>query len=394
MNLPSTEQFPNDPEKLPPARRRRAIRLLVPLDADERAAKLERIVQRASPTFDFFVWSVLASIVMAVGLYLDNPAIIVLGVVLAPMLAPFSGLALGAITGSARFFFQSLLVMLLGSLLVLTGGWLVGVLSSNQPVSSLTQARFITQISWIHLVVMSIGAIMTSLAIIKMETPHFHPALPSIILAYQLYLPLSAAGFGLGAAIPHFWPDGLVIFALHLSAGVLLSVLTLSLKGFRPLTMFGYTVSSFIALSGIIVLIGASGAGAVFTASLGIPTPIPSATPTLTATPTFTATPVPPTPTPTATLTPTPTLTPTHTPTSTPTPVYAIVRAGNSDGVRFRSEPGGNTLGFLTNNTLVILLPETVELDGVIWAHIIVPGGQDAWIVQSLVAIPTATPSP
>lgn len=394
MNLPTTEQFPNDPEKLPPARRRRAFRLLIPLDADDRADKLERIIQRASPTFDFFLWSILASFVMAIGLYLDNPAIIVLGVVLAPMLAPFSGLALGAITGSARFFFQSLLVMILGSTLAIAGGWLVGAFFSDQPVSLLTQAHFITQISWVHLVVLTIGAIMTSLAIIKMETTQFHPALPSVILAYQLYLPLSAAGFGLGAKIPHLWPDGLVIFSLHLSAGVLLSVLTLSLKGFRPLTMFGYTVSSFIALMGIIVMIGASGAGAVFTASLGIPTPIPSPTPTFTSTPTLTATPVPPTPTPTATLTPTATPTPTFTPTPTPTPVYAIVRTDSSNGVRYRSEPGGSTLGFLINDTLVILLPETVELNGVIWAHILVAGGQEAWIVQSLISVPTATPTP
>ena len=49
MNLPTTEQFPNEPEKLPPARRRRAFRLLVPLEADERASQLEKIVQRASP---------------------------------------------------------------------------------------------------------------------------------------------------------------------------------------------------------------------------------------------------------------------------------------------------------------------------------------------------------
>ena len=246
------------------------------------------------------------------------------------------------------------------------------------------------------MIILSIGAVMTSLAIIKIniESPQFHPALPSVILAYQLYLPLSAAGFGLGASIPHLWPDGLVLFALHLSAGVLLSVLTLSLKGFRPLTMFGYTISSFIFLLGIVVLIGASGAGAVITAELGIPTPIPSATPTFTATPTLTATPVPPTATSTATFTPTATLTPTQTPTLTPTPVYAIVRTNSAEGVRFRSEPGGTTLGFLSNETVVILLPDTVELDGVLWAHIIVSGSQEAWIVQSLISLPTATPSP
>jgi hypothetical protein len=38
MTLPNSEQFPDDPDSLPPARRRRARRLLAPLNADERAA--------------------------------------------------------------------------------------------------------------------------------------------------------------------------------------------------------------------------------------------------------------------------------------------------------------------------------------------------------------------
>ncbi len=394
MNLPTTEQYPHDPEKLPPARRRRALRLLVPLEADERASQLERIVQNSSPTFDFFVWSLLAAVVMAVGLHLDNPAIIVLGVVLAPMLAPFSGLAIGVITGSTRFFFQSLLVFLFGSLLAFIGGWIVGLMTNQHMISSLTQARFITQISWIQWIILTVGAFKVSLGIIKTEPSQSSQVSSSVILAYLLFLPLAAAGYGLGAGIPNIWPDGLVIFSLHLSIGALLSILFFFIKGFRPLTMFGYTVSSFLLLLGVVILIGASSAGAVFTANLGIPTPIPSPTPTFTPTPTHTATPIPPTPTATPTLTSTATLTPTTTFTPTPTPVYAVVLADASDGARFRSEPGGTTIGFITNNTQVILLPGTADVNGVTWVHIIAPNGQHAWIVQSLVALLTPTPSP
>jgi hypothetical protein len=62
--------------------------------------------------------------------------------------------------------------------------------------------------------------------------------------------------------------------------------------------------------------------------------------------------------------------------------------------VRFRSEPGGTTIGFLRSDTLVIVLPDTVEQDGVIWAHIITPDGTEGWIVQALLYLVTATPSP
>jgi hypothetical protein len=55
-------------------------------------------------------------------------------------------------------------------------------------------------------------------------------------------------------------------------------------------------------------------------------------------------------------------------------------------------EPGGETAGFLSNDTLVILLPETMEKDGKEWIRIIAPGGIQGWIVKSLVMIVTATP--
>ncbi len=396
MNLPTTEHTPDNPENLPPARRRRARRLLTPIGADERAEFLDKLVHRTFPTLDFFILSLITASVMVLGLYWDSPAVIVLSVALAPMMAPFIGISLGAVTGSARLFFNGLVSLLIGSALAFFAGWVGGQILGAQVSSDLTQARFITQISWINIGVLAAAALMTTLHTVHLdyEIPQFHPALPSTVLAYEIYLPLVAAGFGLGSNIAHLYPDGIVVYALHISWGILLSALTLAFLGFRPLTLFGYSLSSVVALLGIVVLIGVSGAGAAVSGNLGIPTPVPSPTPTQTATLTPTATPVPPTATLTPTATATATLTPTSSPTPTPTPVIAIVFTGADEGARYRAEPGGKTIGFLADNTRVIVLPETVEKDGTWWAHVIVPGGEQAWIVQALILVPTPTPSP
>jgi Bacterial SH3 domain len=86
-------------------------------------------------------------------------------------------------------------------------------------------------------------------------------------------------------------------------------------------------------------------------------------------------------------LTPTPTLTLTP----TPTPILAIVRADLPEGVRFRAEPGGETIGFLVNGTLLILLNESVEKDGIAWVKVQTVEGTQGWIVQELVLQVTAT---
>jgi uncharacterized membrane protein len=394
MNFPRIEEHPDNPDDLPPARRRRAHRLLAPLDADERAAFLDRVAHRAAPSYDFFLLSLLSGVILSAGLLLDSNAVLILGAALAPLMAPLVGVALGTVIGSTNLFVRNLLGLLVGCLIVFVAGWLVGLLSLGRFALQADLASAHAQVYWLNFLVLAVSAILTTAAIVHSENGGSAIALVSVALAYELYLPLAAAGFGLGARVPHLWPDGLVVFALHLVWSILLGALTLAVMGFRPLTLFGYTLGGVVVLLSVILLIGLSSASAVLGARLGLPTLTPSPTPTLTATATLTRTPVPPTSTltPTLTRTLTPTLTPSLTPTATP--ILAVVRADVPEGVRIRKEPAGETIGFLVNGTLVILLPETIEKDGIPWIKIQAPDGTQGWMVQTLVARVTATPGP
>lgn len=395
MNLPQSEQFPHDPERLPPARRRRARRLLAPLEADERAAFIDELAHLTSPTFDFFLFSILSGLVLSLGLLLNTPALLLLGALLAPFMAPVIGLSFGTITGSVRTFGVNAVGLLIGCLMVLAAGFLVGLLSLVWNPGELSQAHLHAQISWANFMVLAVGAIWTAAAMVHRERS---AAVPSVALAYQLYIPLAIAGFGLSSGIPNLFPDGLVIFALHLSWAALLGALTFAILGFRPLTLFGYTLGAAVTLVGIIIVIGISGAGAVVGTKVGLPTPIPSATSTLTPippTPTATLTPIPPSSTPTSTVTATITPQPTATLSPTPTPVYAYIYAtsGNPPGAKIRTQPGGTVIRSYLNNTLVVVLPDTVEQDGLIWAHVIIlEDDTEGWILQSLLLV--ATPAP
>jgi hypothetical protein len=203
---------------------------------------------------------------------------------------------------------------------------------------------------------------------------------------------LAVAGFGFGAKIPHLWPDGLVVFAIHLAWSALLGAAMLAVLANRPLTIFGYTLGGVVTILGVILLIGIGGAGAAFGGKIALPTPIPSATltPTLTKPPTLT--PVPPTQTLTATLPPSSTPTRTTTPSPTPTPRLAIIAAAGSNGVLLRAEPGGAVLGSYLNGTPVEILPETQEINGITWIHVQTPDKRQGWVQVTLLA--TATPPP
>lgn len=231
MNLPQTEQFPDDPERLPPARRRRAYRLLAPLNADERAAFLDGLAHRASPSFDFFLFSLLSALVLSAGFLLNVPVFLILGAILAPLMAPVVGVSLGTIIGSVRYFLRSLTGLLIGGLLVFLAGLLGGYLARMGFGSSVgfPLAHLHAQLSWPDLLVLAIGAVFTTAAMTHAQELGSFPmgklrsgalpsaALPSVILAYELYLPLVSAGFGLSSGVPDLFPDGLVVFAMHLA---------------------------------------------------------------------------------------------------------------------------------------------------------------------------------
>jgi uncharacterized membrane protein len=361
-------------------------------DSNARAAYLKELAQRIIPSLDFFVFSLVAGVTLGIALLLDSQPVGVLAALMAPFLAPVIGLSLATVLGSVSFFFQSLGGIGIGSLLVFLGGVLAGLITKWLPVTANTQGIYYTHFSWANFAVLTIGAILTAYLFVRQ--PKQRPVAASIAMAYELYLPIGTAGFGLTSGTPHLWPDGVVVFAVHLAWSALAGTIVLLLLGFKPLGIFGYTFSTSLTLIGIVAVTVLSGIGtAVFTR---IAMPPPTATPTLTPIPSATATlpPPPPTITPTLTRTLIPSRTPTITATPAPTPVYARINAGEFNGalIREQPDPTSNVVTSMLNGMLVEVLPEIKENQGIPWVHVRLPDGREGWILRSLLV--TATPIP
>ena len=386
MTLPPEPPTSNEDLKLPPARKRRDERkLLGPLGNDKRSQMLEKIARRASPSFDYFLFSLLSGLVIAFGLALDSPYLIVLGVFFAPVMAPAVGVALSTAIGSTRHFVRNLIALMLGSGLVLLSGWAVGFTAQRWFFPETNQATVFAQLRWPAYLLLAMAGILASATLVK-ELKGMRAS--SFLLAFGLLPPLAAAGLGLGSGQPFLWPDGLVIFSLHMAWATLWGALALFVIGFRPINLFGYTIWAALAMVALLLAIGFGGAGVVASAKLGLPTASPTntATPTLTLTPSQTATmTITPSPSPTATATPS------STPTLTPTPQQAVIFATGGSGAFVRDEPAGTVLTSLLNGEVVELYPETAaSAGGQLWLHVYIPGKEiDGWIQQDLMATAT-----
>lgn len=396
MSLPTSEPIlPENQENLPPARRRRQKRTVIPKGSGARNDFLQDLARRMVPSFDFFLFSLLCGVAIGIAMIFDAPSLYLLAVLLAPFMAPVTGLSLATVVGAPVFFLQSLGGVGVGGLLVFITGLISGWLSKFTETLTLEQAYFHTHFSWPDIILLSVGAALTIYLLIR--SPKQRPLVASVALAYELYLPVGAAGFGFAVGARGLWPDGLIVFAVHLALAALIGSIMLAVLGLRPSNFFGYTVGSTLALAGVAALIVISGISTAVTTNIALPSATATHTLPPTLTPTTSTTPLPPTITPTPTNTLMPTRTPTQTLTPAPTPVYARINARGDDGAIIREEPGynANYVIVMSNGMLVEVLPEIVEADGATWVHIRTSrelGNLEGWIVRSL--LQTATPVP
>jgi uncharacterized membrane protein len=381
---------------------RRRRRPFIPAGKGERALYMGQIASRLVPSVDFFLFSLLSGLVLAMGILLDSPAIYVLAALLAPFMAPLIGLGFSAAVGSFTFFLQSLASLLLGAGFVFGSGALGGWISKMFPGLATDQSLLHAQFTLPDFVLLTIGAVLA--IYLTVRNPKQRSLVASAALAYEVYLPIGVAGFGLTSGVAGLFPDALRVAAVHVGWVLLAGTILLIFMRLRPFTFFGVLLTiAVIAAAGYALIVSSAFGDALqkqilpqFSPPAGqtqVQTPAPVATNTPLPKPaTQTAQVIAPSTTPTNTLVPTNTATVTITP--KPTPVWAMVNSPSSTGIVVREQPTFNSkyLLSLLNGALVQVLPETVFADNNYWVHVITDSGTEGWVVRSLIS--TATPAP
>jgi hypothetical protein len=396
MSLPTSEPLSSDDDHLSPARKRRRKRTILQAGPGSRADLLDALARSVIPSIDFFLLSLISGIVLGAAILFDARALYVLAAMAAPFMAPAIGISLATVIGSWSFFLQSLASFSVGSLVVFIAGMVTGWLAGTFPGFTFAHSIEYAAFTWPDFAILTLGAIATVVLLVR--KPDQKPVVASIALAYELYIPIGLAGFGMASGIPGFWPDGLTIFAVHLGWAALVGTVTLLVMGLRPFNIFGYALGTSLAMAGIAALIVISGLGMTVTSYEPVAVAAPTETPTSTLTPipsaTITLSPLPPTLTPssTPTLTATPTLTPTLDP--EPTPAWASVKPNEFGGAFVRAEPdyAATVVKSLLNDFVVEILPESEQQGSTIWVKVRTQDGTIGWMVRSLLI--TATPVP
>jgi hypothetical protein len=415
---PPTQPTPEPSEEFisSRARRRRAQRrAYFPADEEGRAALFTHLARRAYPSYELFVFSLVSGAILGLGYFLDSEALLIFGILVAPLMTPWIGISLATIAGALRLFLQTLMAVFISFLIIFLSGWLAGFASKAAAPRVFNEAFMHSRLWWPDIVVLTIGAIILTVSFVRSEQ---RPYLPSALLTYGLFLPLSAAGFGLGSGVgaSEIWPQALYVFLVHFSWATLFCLLTLFFLRFYPTSAGGILFTGLVFLLLIAVIASLTGFSLWAMEKTGLATPVPatvaaalptpkaSATIALPATASATevirsSTSVPsqtlkPGTTNTAEATQAPTKTSTATVTAEPTPIIAIIRAAEGGGAFIREKPGGLVLKTLGNGATVTIIPNDYqEVNKVIWVHVFTMVNDErveGWMIQSL--LQTATP--
>jgi len=399
MSLPSSEPLPNDINDLPPARQRHIRRQPRSASIAERQILLDSLVLLTSPTLNYFGLSLLGALMAGAALYLNDPAVLILAIVVFPFFKPLFGLALLPKTGKLGQALKLILSLLIPILLAFNAGIMAGWLQKTSSLDNVSVDRF-GALYWLDLAILGASVFFSALFLLRKGRL---PRLAGVILSYEIFMPFAAAGFAFPLGYSLLWPGALLVGFTHLGAALVMAILAFLILGFTPKRAKGWLVA-LLPLAFTLALLA-------FTLNMNIQTnpisAIPSPTPvtllaptqTLTPAPLASATEVPVTATSTTTLTqtsqpsPTQTLTPTPSPTPTATSFLAVIDVLTGAVVRESPDFTAEVVGYVNNGDQIEIIGEVSPQGASQWYQVRLDTETTGWMLASLANTQTPVPS-
>jgi uncharacterized hydrophobic protein (TIGR00271 family) len=199
------------------------------LTREEQLAIFRRMRQAVRPNVNYFVLITLSAVIATLGLLLNSPAVVIGAMLVAPLMTPIVGAAVGIAFGDTRTLRDGIAATLQGMLAAIFIAILVTALVPAAEASSEVLAR--TQPTLVDLFVALASGTAGAYAIARKEVGE---ALPGVAIAAALLPPLASVGVGLALGEASIAGGALLLFTTNLVAIIFASSLVFLLLGARP----------------------------------------------------------------------------------------------------------------------------------------------------------------
>jgi uncharacterized hydrophobic protein (TIGR00271 family) len=199
------------------------------LTGKDKSKAVERLISASTPRQDFFFMVILSMITATFGLLLNNAALIIGSMLIAPILYPILSLSLGIILSDVTLMSRSFYTILKSIALGVAASAVVTLLFSNNLSELTPEIMSRTQATLPYIIVAIAAGLAGSFALVK---PQLNETLPGIAISVALIPPLAVFGIGVAKLNAVLISGSLLLFLVNMIGIVFSGMITFSLMNF------------------------------------------------------------------------------------------------------------------------------------------------------------------
>ncbi|MFH0802077.1 MAG: TIGR00341 family protein [bacterium] len=197
------------------------------LTHEEKEGVFSSVVFLSHATNDYYFFILCSTIIATFGLVTDSAAVIIGAMVVAPLMNPILGIAMGVVRGDLPLINRSFRNLLFGVLVALAISWISVRFLPYLQVTREILAR--TQPTLYDLIIALAAGAAGAYAIAKAQ---MFMALPGVAIAVSLMPPLATTGIGLALGNQYIYLGSFLLFITNLVGIHLSGILVFALLGF------------------------------------------------------------------------------------------------------------------------------------------------------------------
>lgn len=190
------------------------------LTEKDKSNAIENLIVESTPRQDFFLMVVLSVLMATFGLLINNTAVIIGSMLIAPILYPILGLSLGIVMADFKLISRSFYTLLKSMVFGIAAAALIALFFSQGYEAPLVEP------SLIYVMIAIIAGLAASFALIK---PQLSETLPGIAISVTLIPPLAATGIGIAKFDWNVISDSFVLFMVNAIGIIFASMIVFSL---------------------------------------------------------------------------------------------------------------------------------------------------------------------
>jgi uncharacterized hydrophobic protein (TIGR00271 family) len=191
----------------------------------EKNDAIKELINNSSPRHGFFLMIGLAVIMTTMGIILDNIIIIIGGMLVAPLLYPILGMALGVIIFDLKATLRSMVTIIKSAILAISLAIIISFIFF-QNCQNLNLIQFINPTIYLeYFIIAFVAGLAASVALMK---PNVNESIPGVAISVALIPPLSILGIGIALMQNYIILPAINIFLINILGITIASALTFS----------------------------------------------------------------------------------------------------------------------------------------------------------------------